>query len=208
MSLAKAITIFLTFLIVISTFYGCGGRYALVYPSKDSIVFLSKKNPPLRLQLAGTNWLFYRPNDSQTVFREKGDKLKEVKLQYMSKKNSDWYSSEMSDEAFLEKHCKWEEDFLKKDPFLKVQVVGRNFQGAAQPNLLWMTEGKDFKAFAISFIKNEKQLVLVAVGGLPNENGKEFLLQIFKSLTFLNEAQVDEIAKAEASYNEPLSSFP
>ena len=208
MTFKKANPIFLVLFFAIFTLFGCSGRYALIYPSNDSIVFLSKKNPPLRFELPGTNWLFYQPNDSQAVFREKGTQLKEVKLQYISKKNADWYSLDMSDEVFLEKHYKWEEDFLKKDPYLQVQVVGRNFQGPVQPNLIWMTKGKDFKAYAISFIKNEKQIVLLAVGGLPNENGKDFLLYLFQSLKFLSEAQVDEMAKSEASYNEPLSSFP
>ncbi len=207
MSFPRAITTFLIFFIALST-SGCGGRYALIYPSNDSIVFLSKKNPPLRFELPGTNWLFYQPNDSQAVFREKGTHLKEVKLQYISKKNADWFSPDMSDEVFLEKHYKWEEEFLKQDPYLKVQVVGRNFQGPVQPNQMWLTEGKDFKAYAMSFIKDEKQIVLLAVSGLPNENGKEFLLHLFGSLKFLSEAQVDEIAKSEASYFEPLSSYP
>lgn len=204
----KRIITVLILIVTVSTFYGCGGRYALIYPSNDSIVFLSKKNPPLRFELPGTNWLFSQPDDSQAVFRQKGPKLKQVKLQYMSLKNADWYVPEMSNEVFLEKHYQWEEKFLKKDPYLKVKVEGRNFEGPGQPNLMWITEGKDFKAYAISFIKNEKQIVLLAVGGLPNKNGKESLLHLFHSLEFLSEAQVDEIAKSEASYFEPLSSYP
>jgi hypothetical protein len=187
---------------------GCGGHAGLVYASEDGLVYVSKKTPPLRFEVPDRSWKVAFPTPAKVYFQHAKDSQRTLSLTYSSLKNASFYRDVLSPREFLEEYFRWEEEYLRSsDPSAKLAVVARDVEGPAIPNILWFVEGKNGKFYSLAFTKGDKQLSLASHNVKATNEGRDFIVDVFRSLRFLTEEQVDEIT-ANINYKGRLSSEP
>ena len=198
-------------LVIVALFLGgCGGGSStMAYASKDGLIYLSKKVPPLRFEVPEQSWDISFPQTNKVFYQHRKDRERTLSLTYSSLKNAPYFKSTLTPKDLLEEYFRWEaEHYRTSDPNTKVEIVSRDIDGPAIPNILWYLEGKNGKFYSIAFIKDDKQITFLSHNiRLPNE-GKDFIIDVFRSLRLLTDEQVDTITEKETSYKGRLSWEP
>ncbi len=186
---------------------GCATPTRYVYRSKmdtsNTVTYLSKAQPPLKLEIPGTYWktsaLGYNhiilantkqpPRRIINIFEYDDGALRQR-----------FYKPGFSEEQAVEEYSLAESKYQSsKRPAFQYRIIERNLAGPVSPNLLWSLESERDRIFFLTMSK-DRHLISLSVQDLDEPaRAQEVILEMFRSITFLTREKADYILRTETN---------
>ena len=206
---SKSLSILVAVLVLASSWAGhAADRDRFMYWSKtkaDSTTYISRDRFLFRVDIPGGRWKAAgNPSYNHVIFKSPDgqDRLIGV-FDYgeglFSKK---FYKSGFSEAQAIEEYYRWESAFqLGKSAGASSQVIAKDIEGPAVPNILWSIDGPDIHVYQIAMSRNNHLISIYyhyPTDAKPNE-AKEFLLSVYRSVQFVTNEQIDEALRTETN---------